>query len=531
MSSENSEKHYDAIFIGSGIGSLTTASLMAQYKNSRVLIIEKHFQPGGFTHEFKRKQNKYAWDVGIHYIGDLAEGSMLRKIFDTITKKGVNWEKMSEPFEKFVFPDKTFAMYGNPEKFQSDLIAEFPDEEEAIKKYFKDVRKASVFFGRHMILKLAPPMLDSIVKLFDSKEPISTLKDYFDQHFKSEKLKGVLASQWGDYGLTPSYASFAIHALVVQHYLNGGYYPVGGAGKIFESIEPIIKDKGGEVLSSTEVQEILIKDGKAVGVRVKSLRGREGDGIAEYYAPVIVSCAGAYATYNKLIPESYPIPFRENLKKFFNTYPAVSNVTVYLGLSKDPRELGFKGENYWIYNSYDHDKSYADRNNWLKDGEIPGAYLSFPSLKNPEAKSHTADIIAFTDYEFFEKWKDQPWKKRDEDYKAFKEHITNKLINYIDSKFPGFKDIVEYTELSTPVTNEHFTGHPKGTIYGLPCVPERFDRDKCPWFEVKTPVSGLYLTGADASSPGVSGAMMGGLVTAIALMDGIDVIKMVTGRG
>ncbi len=66
---ENKENHYDAIFIGSGIGSLTAASLLAQFKDSKVLILEKHFEPGGFTHEFKRKQGKYSWDVGIHYIG------------------------------------------------------------------------------------------------------------------------------------------------------------------------------------------------------------------------------------------------------------------------------------------------------------------------------------------------------------------------------------------------------------------------------------------------------------------------------
>ncbi|MBM9576208.1 NAD(P)-binding protein, partial [Leptospira sp. 201903070] len=49
------EKHYDLILIGSGIGALTVASLMAQYRDKKVLILEQHFKAGGFTHVFKRE--------------------------------------------------------------------------------------------------------------------------------------------------------------------------------------------------------------------------------------------------------------------------------------------------------------------------------------------------------------------------------------------------------------------------------------------------------------------------------------------
>ncbi|HNF15248.1 MAG TPA: NAD(P)/FAD-dependent oxidoreductase [Leptospiraceae bacterium] len=522
---ENSENRYDVIFIGSGIGSLTAASLLAQFRKSRVLILERHFQAGGFTHEFKRKQNKYSWDVGIHYIGDLQEGSLTRKVFDTITKGNLKWNRMAEPFERFVYPEGTFAVYGDPERYKSDLISQFPEEKDAIEKYFKDVKKMAGYFGKHMLLKLMPPAIESLASLFDPSEPIMTVKDYMDRHFKDYRLKAILASQWGDYGLPPSIASFAIHALVVYHYLNGGYFPDGGSGKILECIEPIVEENGGKILTSHEVTEVLIENGKAVGVKVKHLRGREENPYENFYAPNVVSCAGAVPTYMKLIPQSYPIAFREDLQKFYKSNPRVSHVSMYLGLSKDPRELGFNGENYWIYSNYDHDRNFAERNSW-PEKPIAGAYLSFPSLKNPSAKSHTAEIIAFTDYENFEKWKDSPWKKRGEEYEALKTKIKESLLDYINGKFPGFKDIVEFSELSTPVTNEHFTGHPMGMIYGLPCVPDRFNSAKCPWFSLQTPVENLYLTGADASSPGVSGAMMGGLNVAIKLMDGFDFVKM-----
>ncbi|HRH63671.1 MAG TPA: NAD(P)-binding protein, partial [Bacteroidia bacterium] len=60
--------NYDAIVIGSGLGGLTTAALMSM-EQKRVLVLERHYVPGGFTHAFKRKNFK--WDVGVHYVGQV----------------------------------------------------------------------------------------------------------------------------------------------------------------------------------------------------------------------------------------------------------------------------------------------------------------------------------------------------------------------------------------------------------------------------------------------------------------------------
>jgi len=94
---------YDSIFIGSGIGTLMAASLLARFRGERVLILEKHFTAGGFTHTFKRK-NKFMWDVGIHYIGDLAEGSMLRKLFDLMSGGALKWQKCRRSLRSLFIP-------------------------------------------------------------------------------------------------------------------------------------------------------------------------------------------------------------------------------------------------------------------------------------------------------------------------------------------------------------------------------------------------------------------------------------------
>ena len=157
---------YDAIVIGSGIGGLAVASILAQKEKKKVLVLERHFRAGGFTHEFTRKH--YHWDVGVHYVGDMQEGGMMRRLFDVITDSKVDWEKMNEPFEKFVYPDFTFPVFGNEERFIADLIEKFPAEEAAIRKYVADAKRAASWFGRHITMKSLPPFLDKLTHLVDS---------------------------------------------------------------------------------------------------------------------------------------------------------------------------------------------------------------------------------------------------------------------------------------------------------------------------------------------------------------------------
>ena len=67
----------------------------------------------------------------------------------------------------------------------------------------------------------------------------------------------------------------------------------------------------------------------------------------------------------------------------------------------------------------------------------------------------------------------------------------------------------------TSLTNEYFTDHKAGTIYGIPCTPERYTKD---WMGVKTPIENVFITGADACSPGISGALMGGFSAATVIL-------------
>lgn len=502
------QQTFDAIVIGSGIGGLTTAALLSKLYRKRVLLLEQHFTAGGFTHTFERK-GKFHWDVGVHYVGDMGEGGTGKAVFDYLTNGNLRWHKMPDPFEKFVYPDFTFEVFADPDRFQADLIQCFPDEQAAIRRYFKDVQKAAFWFGAHAMLELFPvwlhPLLRKVVRNFGVIAR-QTTQHYLDRNFQDVRLKALLASQWGDYGLPPSQSCFGIHSVIVTHYFQGGWYPVGGAKAIAQSIIPVIEQAGGVVITQRRVTEILLESGAAVGVKAQHTAHPQAEP-ETYYAPVVISDAGAFNTYLKLIPPSHTIAERRKIQAFPK---GTSMLTVYLGLKESPQGLGFQGENHWIYTTYDHNAIAQDLP--IPSGHLPKfGYLSFPSLKDPLAEGHTAEIIAHVDYDFFSQWREQPWRHRRSDYTEMKAQITQSLIQLVESHYPGFQDLIEYAELSTPLTVEHFDASDRGAIYGIPCIPERLDQ---PWIGARTPIKNLYLTGADTFSLGIMGAMMGGVKTA-----------------
>ena len=148
-------RNFDLIIIGSGMGGLTVASLMAQLKRQRVLLLERHFRLGGFTHSFTRPGHR-AWDVGLHYVGGMAAGEMGRQLFDFVTRRGVRWQKMPSPFEKFVYPDFTFDVPDDETSYRQALIARYPQERDAIETYFRDLHAVAGWSGAQIVAQAVP---------------------------------------------------------------------------------------------------------------------------------------------------------------------------------------------------------------------------------------------------------------------------------------------------------------------------------------------------------------------------------------
>lgn len=517
-------REFDAIVIGSGMGGLAFASIMAKLRKWRVLVLERHFKIGGFTHTFARPGG-WSWDVGLHYVGEMGEGMMGRRLFDFITDRGVEWNPLPDVYDVFVYPALQVSACKGEANFRRTLIDTFPGERANIEQYFQDLKSANRWINRHFMATAAPVPLNWIVRLvnrFQATLALAVTQRYLERRFRDPRLRAVVTSQWADYGLPPGESAFATHAVIANHYFNGAWYPNSGAGQIATATAAVIRAAGGELLPNHEVTGILLDGNRAVGVDVYVKKGKEGSR-TEFRASAIVSDAGAWNTFTRMLPSS-SLPFGNELK----APPAGFEVVeLFLGLRRDPRQMGFQGENHWIFSAFDHDEMYARRDELL-DGRAVMAYLSFPSLKDPHAKGHTAEIIAPLSYHSLEAYREEPWRRRGVDYESAKDRITQALLDLVERHRPGFRDLVEYSELGTPVTFEHFTAAPSGSIYGYPGTPHRYRK---PWLTPGTPIRNLYLTGSDAALPGIMGALMGGVLTAGRLMGPFGFFQIMRAAG
>ncbi|MFO0940910.1 MAG: FAD-dependent oxidoreductase [Pirellulales bacterium] len=258
---------YDAIIIGSGIGGLTVASLLAQLGKKRVLVLEQHFKLGGYTHSFRR--GDFEWDVGLHYVGEMHANKLSRRVMDLVTRKEVLWHRCGPIVERYYFPEGQFQVPDDPGLFQDKLIEAFPQERKALIRYFRDVRKCQGWIARFFFSKIMPPILANLLT-FPGRKLAETLTNDYLNRFESPWLKGILAGQWPDFGTIPTESAFAYHSAVAGDFFHGSFYPIGGAQEISKSVEKTVVEAGGACLVNHSVTEVIIENGKAVGVRAKN---------------------------------------------------------------------------------------------------------------------------------------------------------------------------------------------------------------------------------------------------------------------
>jgi all-trans-retinol 13,14-reductase len=500
---------WDAIVIGSGIGGLTAAVLLGAHAGKRVLVLERHYEVGGFTHTFHRPG--YEWDVGLHYIGQMQdERSAVRRAFDHVTAGSVQWQAMPDVYDRILIEGRKFNFAAGLERFREGLRESFPGESRAIDRYIAAVKACNRASGLYYAEKAVPgpvaTLAGSLMRVPYMRWARQTTREVLESLTGNRELMGVLTAQWGDYGLPPGKSSFAAHATIVAHYFDGASYPVGGAGAIAAAMVPQIEFAGGAVVTSAEVSGILLDGATAVGVRMSDGR--------EFRSGVVLSDAGAANTFERLLRPNLPAldSLRLRLRRLL---PSTAHVSLYVGLSKSDAALGLQGTNLWVYPSFDHDAN-VERFARDIDAPLPGVYLSFPSAKDPDFQRRhpgksTVEAITMLPYAAFDRWGDTRWKRRGDEYGEFKEQLAARLLAELERQAPSVVGNIAYTELSTPLTTRHFMNYGHGEIYGVASTPDRFLTRE---LGARTPIRGLYLTGQDAASLGVVGALYGGVIAA-----------------
>ncbi len=524
----NSEAHehlstqtWDAIIIGSGLGGMTTACLLAK-AGRKVLLLERHTVPGGFTHTFKRKG--FEWDVGVHYVGQVSKSvSIIRKVFDYVTDKTLTWADMDPVFDRIEIAGDKYDYVAGIEAQTENLIRHFPNDADAIRAYIKLVRATSRsgawFFGE----KTMPFWMSHLVGRFLRRTfetwAAKTTFEVLHSLTSNEKLISVLCAQCGDYGLEPQRSSFGIHAVVVEHYMDGASYPVGGAGQIHKSILSVFEKNGGTLVLNADVRRILIEGGRAVGVEFHDRK--------TLHSKVIVSNAGFGNTFRKLIPALGPALDRDlktallfdPVAQAESVAPSTAHVCLYVGLDSSDAALGIPKNNFWIYETYNFSESMA-RFRLDPESPFPLVYISFPSAKDPLRDQQnggraTIQVIAPYDFDTVKEWKDRAWGRRGDEYDHLKEELKQKLTNALIKAVPQIEGHIAYSELSSPLSTRHFMNYESGEIYGLEHTPARFALRS---LRPQTRIKGLFLTGQDVVTVGVAGALYSGVLTATTIL-------------
>jgi all-trans-retinol 13,14-reductase len=499
---------YDSIVIGSGPGGLATAALLAK-EGQKVLVLERHYTAGGYTHVFKRRG--YEWDVGIHYLGEVNRpGGLLDALLHYITDEPIEWADMGEVYDRIRIDEEEFHFVKGRKNFAKNLKKAFPEEASAIDEYLKLIKEVSAASRNFFMEKALPPTYSFFVggmlrKKFLKYADKTTL-EVLSSLTQNKKLIAVLSGQYGDYGLPPSQSSFAMHAVLVKHYLYGGCYPVGGASVIAPKIANVIAAKGGAVYTNAEVKEVVLEGKKAIGVRMAD------DKIIK--AKNIISGTGYVNTYTKLFSAEKIEKFQLE-KQLPVCGPSASHMSLYIGFEQTAEELNLPKANYWLYKGVDHDKAVKEFLDDPKHAEFPVVYVSYPSAKDPDFLNRypgkaTMEIVTLAPYDIFAEWADGRWKKRGADYEALKEQFAQRLLQRLYEVHPELEGKIAYYELSTPLSTQHFCNYATGEIYGLSHSPERF---RLKQLKPTTPIRNFYMTGQDIVSCGFGGALMGGVLT------------------
>ncbi|NXF41415.1 RETST reductase, partial [Nyctibius bracteatus] len=466
---------------------------------------------------------------GIHYIGQIHEGSIMRFVVDQLTEGQLEWARLPAAYDAVVLGEpgrgRTYRIYSGKKDYFRGLKEQFPGEEAAIDEFerlLKSVGRGSVFL---VVLKMMPRALAAFLcwsGLLPWLSPFCrmasrSLKEVVDGLTPNRELRAVFSYIFPTYGVVPSKASFSMHSILVNHFLGGAWYPKGGAGEIAFHTIPVIRKAGGNVFGKAPVERILLdSQGKACGVSVK-----KGQDLVNIFAPVIISDAGIFNTYERLLPaEARALP--EIQSQLRMVAHGEGGLSIFVGLNGSREELGLEPTNYFMYLENNLDEimnRYLASSREEAAKNIPFLFVTCPSTKDPTWEMRhpgksTLVVVTFAKYEWFEEWKDKQVKKRGDDYEELKATFVDTIMQTVFKLYPRIEDRIEYISGATPLTNQHYIASPKGEMYGVNHSIARLQAEAIATMRARTAVPNLYLTGQDVCVGGFMGALQGALICA-----------------
>lgn len=464
---------YDIIIIGAGMGGLSTGAFLAK-EGKTVLILEKHNKPGGYVTSFTKKG--YTFDSAIFHLTDMGEDQTISQ-FIRFWGGEVSSRKILYKFRYFI-GDKEYLIDGR--NVEKDLMGYFPEESSAIGKLFSiSDRMIDEMMGQ------GPPKPPYEMNFFEKISfGITSLfkKRVFLKYYSKQSVE-VLKSLFRDKTLASIiWAYYPIHSLVFVGHAFGWemakrdeiYYPEGGMQAIPNATVKTLEKNGGKILLKSEVERILVKDRRAIGVRCI-------DG-SEHYSDIVISNAPIHHTLFKLLERE---PGLKRLRAEVEKREVfVSGMIVFLGVDE---KYDFGEVNFHIFlkkNTIDIEEEQLTPQN------CPILLIVPPKPKGQ--KNYSVLVPAILPYEYENYWRTGNAKIRGEQYRQLKEDVKNKIIDRVCAKLgEEFRKAIKYSLAATPLTFERYTYNEKGSFMGWKVDKAHYGK----FIPQTTLIENLYLVG------------------------------------
>ncbi|PRD48908.1 all-trans-retinol 13,14-reductase [Sphingobacterium haloxyli] len=483
-------KQYDVVIVGSGLGGLVSAVILAK-EGLRVCVLEKNNQFGGNLQTFSR--NKKVFDTGVHYIGSLGDGQNLYRYFSYVgIMSHLRLEPMPTVFDQICFGDEKvcYPIAQGYDAFVDYLSAYFPTERSALIKYIADLQYTCKAFPLYCV-EDGEGYAPEVISL--------SVKDYFTGLTDNERLRAVLVGNNFLYAGEDDKTPFYVHALAVNSYIQSAYRCVLGGSQISKLLIRELRKLGGEAYKREEVTKLEVEGGKIYSALTNNGNQVRGDLFVMNTDP----------------KRALQLVGKEHFRKaFYDRIQALSVTTSSFSLHGilQPAKVQYKGHNiYWHQNA----NSVWHAATYQKDDWANMFMLSMTEDSRHPGYADTFTVLTYMHFDEVEAWEDtmntviHP-EGRGAAYESFKAAKTEQLLEKMKRYFPELVEAVNRTYVSTPLSYRDYIGMHRGNLYGH--IKDARDPLKT-FVAPKTKIENLYLTGHGIYMHGILGVTVGAIAT------------------
>ncbi|MFC5888374.1 NAD(P)/FAD-dependent oxidoreductase [Kitasatospora sp. CM 4170] len=523
------------IIIGGGLGGLSTGCY-ARMNGYRTRIFEMHEIPGGSCTGWGRSDFTFDWCIS--WLLGNGPGNEMYQIW---LELGALQGKEMRHFDVFNIvrgrDGRAVRFYSDPDRLESHLLGISPVDAVPIREFCDGVRTFRKALAVYPFLKPVGlmrraerwRMLASFLPYFATiRRSISVLMSDYALRFRDPLLRE--AFNFILYEKHPAFPVLPFYFQLASHANQAAGVPEGGSLALARSIEQRYLGLGGEVTYNARVEEVLVEDDRAVGVRLSDGR--------EFRADIVVSAADGHTTVMKLLGGRYLNDTYRRLYTSLIDEPGQLSpgyVALFLGLRR-PFPTGDPCTTYLL----------SERETAGLTGiRCPSMNVQFRTRHYPELAPRDSTVVFATYFSDIAPWRalhrgpEQFSRvrrgeelhtlpvKHGREYAEAKRRVRNGIVAFLEERFPGFAEAVAVADVSTPLTQVRYTGVYDGTFPGWnPFVEgaETVEKEIKRRGPVLPGLSNFYLSGVWATIGGLIRAAAAGrhVVQFVCRDDGLE---------